>query len=235
MSDFYTILINDDQSFTHTEKKRIMHRSSNIDTIRFLVKPMYNGLDMTKVNTVLEYVTPGTRTYGVRILKPSAELYKNRVEFVTPIDLDFTSEIGDLEFTINFSYLAMDGEKFVEQTRVIGYTSILIEDTVRWSDYIADSRLDNIAQMMMMNQATVEQNRINIEMMNEMMVTSLKHNTENNTLHLVNEDGILVGEEVSMDGLGNCDCEDGIPAVDFSNEAMENPDTNGVLDNVVKF
>lgn len=237
MSDFYTILINDDHSFTHAVRKRIMHRSNNIDSIKFLVKPTYNGfeypLDMSKVNVVVQYVTPISRTYKPVILKPEKELYKNRVQYILPITIDMTKEVGELELTINFSYLLMKDEGFIEQVRPLGYTSLTIEETKNWSDYIPESDLDNIAQMMLLNQSVAEQNRINIELMNESMVKSLKRNEADNTLYLVNEDGVQIGEAVSAD-LGDCDCEYGIPVVDFTIVEPEKPDDE-LVDNVVEF
>lgn len=138
-SDLYTILINDDHSFSHSNKKRIMRRSNMIDTIRFLVKPIYGvgatKLDMTKVNVVLEYVTPVLRNYKTIKLEPEAELYKNRIQYLLPLDLSFTAEPGELELTINFSYLSQDKDgNFVEQVRPIGSTSLEITDTPNWSD-----------------------------------------------------------------------------------------------------
>lgn len=236
-SDLYTILINDDHSFSHSNKKRIMRRSNMIDTIRFLVKPMYGvgatKLDMTKVNVVLEYVTPILRNYKTIKLEPETELYKNRIQYLLPLDLSFTSEPGDLELTINFSYLSQDEDgKFVEQVRPIGSTILEITDTPNWSDYIPTTDLDNIAQIMLANQAIAEQNRINAELIKTEMPKSLAKD-ENNNIYLVNEDGIKVGESV-VDDSGNCDYEDGVPVVDFS---VAEPDdgTDGKVDNVVEF
>ena len=236
-SDLYTILINDDHSFSHSNKKRIMRRSNMIDTIRFLVKPIYGvgatKLDMTKVNVVLEYVTPVLRNYKTIKLEPEAELYKNRIQYLLPLDLSFTAEPGELELTINFSYLSQDKDgNFVEQVRPIGSTSLEITDTPKWSDYIPTTDLDNIAQIMLANQAIAEQNRINAELIKTEMPKSLVKD-ENNNIYLVNEDGIKVGESV-VDDSGNCDCEDGVPIVDFS---VAEPDdgTDEKVDNVVEF
>lgn len=238
MNDLYTILINEDHSFTHTYKKRIMHRSSMIDTIRFLVKPVYGSyntqLDMTKVNVALEYVTPISRKYGVIVLKPETELYKNRVQYLLPIDLKFTSEPGDLDLTINFSYLSInENGEFVEQVRPIGYTSLKIEATQNWSDYIASSDLDNLAQIMMTNQAIAEQNKVDIELMKDMMCADIKHDAGNNILHLVNESGVKIGAGVSVDGIvEDADLSEGIPSVDLDSET--NLEENYIVDNVVE-
>lgn len=219
MNDYYTILIRNDHTCTHTNVKRILYRSSQIDSLRILVDATYNGLDMSQVNTVLEYVTPVSHTYNTKVLTPEAELYKGKVQYILPITLDLTSEIGDLEFTINFSYLSMDEDgTFKEQVRPITSTSIQIEDTKHWSDYIPDAKLDNIAQMMLLNQSNVEQNRLNIELLQHSQVTDLKHDAENNSLYLVNEDGNRVGNQVSVKDLDACDCVNGVPAVDFNEE-----------------
>lgn len=231
----YTILINDDHSFTHSIKKRIMKRSSMIDTVRFLVNPVYGigttQLDMSKVNVVLEYVTPVLRKYGTIVLKPEEELYKNRIQYLLPLDIRFTSEAGLLELTINFSYLQKNDDEFVEQVRPIGYTALEITETKNWSDYIPDANLDNIAQIMMANQAIAEQNRINIEMATSIMPTSLKKN--NQSLYLINEHGMQVGESVAIDEIADCGCENGIPVVEFSVVEPEEPDTT--VNNVVEF
>lgn len=232
MSEMYTILINEDHSFTHTNKKRIMYRSNDIDSIRFLVKPTYGDLDMTTCNTVLEYVTPISRKYDVIVLKPSAELYKNRVEFILPIDTRFTSEVGELELTINFSYLSMnDDGTFKEQVRTIGYTSLLIEDTVRWSDYIASSSLDNIAQIMLTNQSMMEEIKAQAELIAYEKADSIAKDEETNEIYLTSN-GVEIGKRI-VDS-DTCTAEDGVPVVDFSVIEPEKPE-DGLVDNVVEF
>ena len=234
MSEFYTILINEDHSFTHTNVKKIMYRSTGIDTLRFLVKPTYNNLDMRTANVVLEYVTPISRKYEVIVLKPSEELYKNRVEFVLPIDTRFTSEVGELELTINFSYLSKnDDGTFREQVRNIGYTSLLIEDTVRWSDYIASSSLDNIAQIMLTNQSMLEEMKAQAELIAYEKADSIAKDEKTNEIYLTSN-GVEIGKRIT-DADTKCEAdENGVPVVDFSVVEPEEPENNTV-DNVVEF
>lgn len=233
MNDLYTILINEDHSFTHTNKKKIMYRSTGIDTVRFLVNQKYNDLDMRTANVVLEYVTPVNRSYGVVVLTPSAELYKNRVEYLLPIDLKFTSEIGDLEFTINFSRLNMNEEGFLEQVRPIGYTSIKIHDTVRWSDYIASSNLDNIAQIMLTNQSMLEQQKVYAEMLAYEKADNIAKDEETNEIYLTSN-GVEIGNRIKDSD--TCSAENGVPVVVFnSSDDPDDDDTNSEVDNVVEF
>lgn len=233
MNDLYTILINEDHSFTHTNKKKIMYRSTGIDTVRFLVNQKYNDLDMRTANVVLEYVTPVNRSYGVVVLTPSAELYKNRVEYLLPIDLKFTSEIGDLEFTINFSRLNMNEEGFLEQVRPIGYTSIKIHDTVRWSDYIASSNLDNIAQIMLTNQSMLEQQKVYAEMLAYEKADNIAKDAETNEIYLTSN-GVEIGNRIKDSD--TCSAENGVPVVVFnSSDDPDDDDPNSEVDNVVEF
>ncbi len=217
MNDMYTILINEDHTFTHSRKKRIMYRSNLIDSIRFLVKKTYNDLDMTKVNAVIEYRTPISKKYSTIVLKQSDELYKNRVEFILPIDLKFTSEIGELEFTINFSYLSMNEEDgtFKEYVRPIGKTSILIEDTVHWSDYIANSNLDNIAQIMLKNQSLLEEQKAYAEMIAYERADGIAKDEKTNEIYLTAQ-GKEIGNRIK-DSIG-CGDKDGVPVIDLTSE-----------------
>jgi len=237
MSDMYTILINEDHSFTHTNKKRIMCRSTGIDKVKFLVNQTYGNLDMTTCNVVLEYVTPISRKYDVIVLTKSEELYKNRVEYILPIDTRFTSEVGDLEFTISFTNLNLDNtvdiNAFTEQVRKIGTTTITIHDTVRWSDYIASSSLDNIAQIMLTQQSLMEQQKVYAEMIAYSKADGIAKDEETNEIYLTSN-GVKLGEGVIDDGIG----EDGIPIIKL------NPDDSGEEnipvvpeedDNVVEF
>lgn len=231
MNNFYTILINDDHTFTHTNIVKIMTRSHMVDTIRFLVNPHYNDLDLAGSNAVLEYVTPISHTYKPILLKPSPELYKGKVEYLVPVTSDFTTEAGDLKLTINFSDLQIVNDQFVQKVRKVGTTTIKIHESVQWSDYIAASNLDNIAQMLLTNQSIVEQNKETMEELNQARVTNLKISEDKKDLYLVNNDDEQVGNKVRIKDLN--ECEDGIPVVDF--EPKDEEESSNMVDNVVDF
>lgn len=232
MSEFYTILINKDHTFTHTNIKRIMRRSNLIDQIRFLVDPVYNNLNMMTTNAVLQFVTPISRTYTPLLLTPSPELYKGKVEYLVPLDTNYTKEAGELELTIHFSYLSLENGEFKPQVRTIGKTSITIHDDVHWSDYIPTADLDNIASMFTLNQSIVEQNRINIEMLADITPVDIKLSDDKKVIYLVNENGNKVGNTIAVEELGDCLCEDGVPIVELTSVIPDEPDNT--VDNVVE-
>lgn len=231
MKNVYTILIKDDNSLIHTIKTNIMYRSTGIDTIRFLVNPSYGNLDMSKVNALLEYVTPVSRTYDTITLTPSKELYKGKVEFLLPIDLRFTGELGDLELTINFTYLEMnEDDTFVERVRKIGTTSITIHKTPTWSDYIPDVKLDNITQMMLKQQSILEQQKEYAEMIAYEKADGIAKDKETNEIYLTSN-GVKIGQGI-VDEV--CDGENGVPAIEFAS-SEENQDNENVVNNVAEF
>lgn len=233
MNDLYTILINEDHTFTHTNVKRIMRRSNLIDKIRFLVNPMYNDLDMKVANAVLQFVTPVSRTYKAVVINPSPELYKGKVEYILPVDTAYTKEAGELELTINFSYLSMDEEGiFKPQVRTIGYTTITIHDDVHWTDYIPSADLSDIANIMLMNQSIAEQNRVNAELLAGVTPVDIKLSDDKKNIYLINSDGNKVGNTIAVEELGDCLCEDGVPIVELTSVIPDEPDNT--VDNVVE-
>lgn len=213
MDNMYTILINEDHSFSHTIRKKIMCRSTGIDSIRFLTKQMYGDLDMKEANVVLEVRTPISKTYKPVVLEASEELYKNRVEFIFPLTIEYTKEGGNLEFTINFSYLDKDEDgNFVERVRRIGETNIEISDAPHWSDYIASSELDNIAQIMLTQQSLLEEQREIALMIADEKADGIAKDEDTNEIYLT-ANGVKLGKGV-IDSDSGLD-EDGVPVVDL--------------------
>lgn len=97
----YTILIQDDNTMHASVRKRIMQGSKNIDTLRFLIKPMYNEIDISDFKMILTYILPISKERKTLTLTKSEELYKDRLEYKIPIsDENFTSEAGDIEMWI---------------------------------------------------------------------------------------------------------------------------------------
>lgn len=229
----YTILINDNNTLTQSKKERIMHRSSNINTFRFLVSQTWvdRGVstDIRDYDCVMEYRTPISNTYTPIVLTPSEELYKDKVEYLVPITSKFTKEIGQLEIKFIFTLLEMDASgNFIEHSRKTDTTKIDILRTDNWSDYIADSNLDNIAQIMLQTQAQAEQLKMYNELIYATKADGIKYDSETNKLDLT-ANGVVIDTAT----LEECELEDGVPVVDFSVVKPDFPDDE--VDNVVEF
>ena len=59
----YTILVNSDNSLQTTVRERIMQRSKLVDTLHFLVDPVYKEHDMSAFTVTMEYLLPVSREY----------------------------------------------------------------------------------------------------------------------------------------------------------------------------
>lgn len=222
----YTILINSDNTLTQSIRERIMHRESNVHTFRFLVDPVWvdRGVetDMRNYTCLLEYKTPISSQYVPIPLSPSETLYKNKLEYVYKIGTDMTCEVGNLELKFIFTWLEMTADgQLIEHSRKTDTTIIPIISTDNWSDYIADSKMDNIVQIMLSNQAQMNQLKDFADYLHMTKADTLKYDKNTNKLSIG-----TASQELDSVILEDCDCEDGIPIVDFGTE--KNPDTPNI-------
>ena len=63
----YTILVNQDNTMTTSVRERIMQRSKLVDSLHFLVEPIYKELDMSDFTVVMEYILPVSKEYKSEI------------------------------------------------------------------------------------------------------------------------------------------------------------------------
>ena len=149
----YTILVNNDNSLTTSVKQRIMHRSTMVDDLHFLVNPMYNGHDMSVFTCTLEYVLPVSKEYTPEVLVLSPELYKDKLEYKLPLDTKLTSEVGSISVKLTFTNLEMDDTgKIIERVRKTDPITIDVIAVEQWSDYIPSANLDPIVEMLLIAQ-----------------------------------------------------------------------------------
>lgn len=143
----YTIYLKDDNSLVVSDKtKRIMQRSSLVDSMHFLVPQYYNGLDMREFSCMMEYILPCSKTYTVEYLEQSAELYEEKyIEYLIPMDTKLTSEAGDIQVQLTFcktefdNYGAETGKQYIRKT---GKSKIIITPIAKWSDIIPNEPVD---------------------------------------------------------------------------------------------
>ena len=229
----YTILVKNDDTLIATQKQNIMHRSSLVRQLRFLVDPVYasKGLNMANYVCILEYRTPISNRYTPVVLTPSEELYKEKLEYVLNLDTKITAEVGIVEMQLKWTTVEMMANgSFSEYVRVTGSTSIEVLPTNKWSDYIASSDLDPIVQMTLQNQAQAEQLKLYADYLMMTKADSIKYDAETNELTLMGDGNTL--DSVTLED-GDCSCENGVPAVDFD-EGIE-PVEPDEFDNVVEF
>lgn len=143
----YTILVNESNELITSVRERIMQRSKLVDSLHFLVDPVYKEVDMSGFTVTMEYVLPISRDYKTENLVKSEALYKGKLEYKLPFDTCLTKEHGKLEVKLTFTKVEMtpDGDT-IQYVRKTSPTTITIVPVSAWSDVIADSALTALDQ-----------------------------------------------------------------------------------------
>lgn len=233
----YTILINEDNTMTVTQKQRIVQKSKLVDDLHFLVNPIYNGRDMSAATVLMEYLMPASKKYRSEILVLGNETYKDHLRYELPVDTQLTEEAGDVEIQITFIYVDMDIDgNIIQRVRKIAPPhKITIIPISAWSDIIPDSALGALDQRIIKIDAQMKA----LEEMNmqfdESKADDLHYNSNTNELQLTAA-GKTIGNPVKLNGCSGEVDEEGVPVVDFGSlSGGGNTNTPNVEDNVVEF
>lgn len=238
----YVVLTNDDNTLSAPKKQRIVQRSKLVDDFCFLVKPMYNGHDMTGATVLLEYLKPVSKKYRTEILRLSDEGYEDHLKYLLPVDTEITDEAGSLELQLSYIYVDMDVDGNVVQKvrKTAPALKINIVPISAWSDIIPDSALSSLDQRIIKMDAQIKA----IDDMNAVLNDTKADNIvyEDNKLQLT-ANGNKIGNPVDIEQCNNDCIEDGVPVVDFSNstdfvtpdDSVDTDNGDNLNDNVVEF
>ena len=199
----YTILVNDDNTLTTSVRERVMQRSKLVDSLHFLVSPIYKELDMTDFTVTMEYILPVSKEYVSEVLVKSEELYKEMLEYKLPFDTDLTKEAGEIEVKLTFSKVDLDADgNDIQYVRKISATSITIIPVESWCDIIPDKALDAIDQRIIKTDAQIKALLEANEITRLEKADNLVLDNENKELYLTAE-GNQIGDKVKLSDLGN--------------------------------
>ena len=235
----YVILVNPDNTLYGSVKQRVMQRSKLVDTLKFIVDPIYNGIDMTDATVMLEYVLPVSREYKTVLLALSEERYNDcYLQYKIPFDVDITSQAGSLELQLTFAYVEMNENGVgIQRVRKTSSTTIEIIPITAWSDIIPDSALSGLDQRLIKLDSQMRAMNDYMNVLDNNQVDSLVYDNKNETLQL-SANGVGVGDKVSVRDM----LDDGIPVVDLDSESGDSSDEDnnngcdcGCEDNVVEF
>ena len=209
------ILVNDDNTLFTSQKERIMQRSKLVDTLVFLVNPMYQEQNMSNATVLMEYLLPVSKKYGTKILRKSDETRQEYFQYMLPendeIDTELTSEPGKIELQLTFIYVDLDvNGNPIQRVRKTSATTLTVVPISNWSDIIPDSALSVIDQRIIKTDAQIRALDAYIETIGNNMVDNLAYNEDEESLYLLSGDKI-VGNKVSVRDM----LDDGIPVVDM--------------------
>ena len=139
------IFIKDNNSVVINNKTKhlILQHSSSVDAFRVLVEKEYNSSDMSEFKCVMEYLLPLTKKYKMielEEIQPESnsggdyDEYADFVKYRIPINSEFTSESGAVEFQFTFAKKG-DPENIIRKTTK---TKITITPISEWSEVRMD-------------------------------------------------------------------------------------------------
>jgi hypothetical protein len=198
----YTILLNETNQLTVSVKERIMQRSKLVDTLHFLVDPVYKGIDMSEFTVTMEYVLPVSREYKTEYLVKSSDLYKDKLEYTLPLDTCLTKEAGNIEVQLTFVKVELNSDgTSVQRVRKTSPTTITILPISAWSDIIADSALSALDQRLIQVDAMLNAvNEMNMYL-DDTKADNLIFDKETNTIQLT-ANGTPIGDVVEYASCG---------------------------------
>lgn len=210
-----TILINKNNELINTTpRKCIMQKSKLVDKLRFLAEPIYEGNDLTGATVTLEYLLPISHRYCTENLILSPELYEGMLEYVMPFDTQLTTEHGNIELQITFTYVSRDNLGHIKQhVRKVIPTTIKITPIAAWSDMIPDDALTSLDQRLLKIDAMMQ----DINEFNHNLDKTKADNIciEKNVIQLTSHgEKIGDGHLLPSGGGGSID-ESGVPIVEF--------------------
>lgn len=217
----YVILVNEDNSLYGSKKERVMQRSKLVDSLVFIVDPIYKGIDMTDATVMLEYVLPVSREYKTVILTLSNERYNDCfLQYKLPFDVDLTSQAGALELQLTFAYVEMmPNGAGVQRVRKTSSTIIDIIAITAWSDIIPDAALSGLDQRLIKLDASMRAMNDYMNVIDNNQVDNIVYNSAEETLQL-SANGVGVGNKISVRDM----LDDGIPVIDLGSNDGESSD-----------
>lgn len=119
----YTILCQD-KSLIITQRTACIYQNDNrVDIIRFLVKPMYDDIDLSKYTVMAQFTLPKENEGALEVLSFNDELYKGYMLCEYTLTNVLTQYIGNVNVSLYISYYSAEENK----TYVMNTNSVAIE------------------------------------------------------------------------------------------------------------
>ena len=198
----YTILLNESNELTTSVRERIMQRSKLVDSLHFLVDPIYKGIDMSDFTVTMEYLMPVSREYNTENLIKSDSLYKGKLEYTLPFDTNLTKEAGKIEVQLTFTKVELNADGRVKQyVRKTRPTTVTILPISAWSDIIPDGALTALDQRLIMVDSMINAANEMNNYLNETKADNIVVDKETNTIQLT-ANGMPIGDAVAYSSCG---------------------------------
>ena len=218
----YVVLVNDDDTLTHSKKERIMQRSQLFSNLWFLVEPRYHGYDMKECTATLKYILPNSKEYRREELVLSDKTFKGYLKYELPITTEITKEAGRLNFRLTFTLLDLDNQgNIVQRVRQTDESYFDIVATPAWDSIVPDAALEGLDQRIIKMDAQMKVLSQIADTLDDNKADGLKY--QDSALQLL-ANGKPIGNQVLIPGEGGAIINPGgSPVVDFGSVKDDTP------------
>lgn len=110
-----TVKMESDKSLIITVPGTIYEKETNVDMIRFLIPPEYDGMELNQFTTIIKYTTPDREPHCEKLVLQN-ELYKGYLDYRLGVNTKITRSPGDVYLRVTFLRLNLtDFKKVAEQ------------------------------------------------------------------------------------------------------------------------
>ncbi len=139
-----TIKMLSDKSLVITQPVNLYQRQSLVDNMQILIKPDFNGIDLTNYTATLEWIDPANVAH-IEILNKDEELYNDQfLRYTLDVDSKFTYMAGDNTMKVTLSYSdESEGKKYVLKTGEVVVKVLKLNDYFVYADESSMTSIDN--------------------------------------------------------------------------------------------
>lgn len=212
----YTIIMNSDKSLTATVRTTLYQREKLADKIQFLIPETYGDMNLADCIAILKYTDIGNEMHSEPLAK-DIDLYKGKLRYILPIDTKLNRFAGNIVARISF--LNLNGGDLAPQEILHTGETIITVNPVD-----VESSSVELTDKIYALEAKVY----------ELESRAADDLIRTDDLLQLSVNGQPMGAGVVIETPDSCDCEDGVPVIEFTVVEPENPNDE-LVDNIVEF
>lgn len=120
-----SVLFTPDKTLVQTKREAVYLGEKNLTKIRFYIPGLIEGEETSEYNVIFKYILPDGTSYTHNL--EAGEEYKGYNTYDYPLTSNFTSQAGDVDFSVSLIKIIPNGEELTGAVYSSGYDRIEIE------------------------------------------------------------------------------------------------------------
>lgn len=204
----YTFYLTNEKELSATDRCIIHQREKLVDNFKFLIPKIYENVDLTDARIELQYLNPANESHKETLVRDeSNENRDDYMDYIFPIDTNFTRFAGDLHLKLVLTKVDIDEKKFyyLESSEA----TVSISPLSDYFAFVSDDAINPINEKIAELDARFKALDKLAETYDTAKADNLKLDSETSELYLT-ANGKAIGDKVSLS-----DLENEVPAVDI--------------------